>query len=139
MDYLEKELLFDEFCEEFPFCWSCGWNPHYAIHRWHVPKLDIHHSLGGPNRIHDRRNLARLCAGCHRLAHGDRLRDSLGDRIPALSRSNIFWLKRERDRDFYDPMWYELRGSIIVPKLERPDPWFDKQYRHYRKIPSWRP
>lgn len=135
---LDRDLMFEEFCEEHDYCWSCGWDAHSGIHKWHVPRLETHHVLRGAERVQDRRNLARLCAGCHRLAHGDRIRNSRGNYFPVLKLANILWLKRKHDRDHFDPLWFDLHTALLIPHIERPDPWFDEEYRRHRRIPSWR-
>ena len=90
-----------------------------------LAKLENAHIRGGAGRTHDRRNILRLCNGCHRLAHGERI-VVFGDPLPVLTTANLLWLKAAYDPDCYD--WDYLHELRPIPATEqeprKPDDWF---------------
>lgn len=87
-----SEQVLDEFASDFPYCAIC----------WSRYDLHIHHLQGGATRVHDRRNLLRLCSHCHEGLH-------FGGKNN-LTKGMCLTAKREVDGDFYDPQYLaELR------------------------------
>lgn len=119
----DKKIL-DAFASEFWFCWACGWSPNCPWRTWHVGKLDIAHIAGGAGRHHDRENLVRLCAGCHRLLHGDRINVDPWGYLPRLELAHILWLK-----EVFDPSWYD-RDYLRTARANRHLP-------RKKKLPYW--
>lgn len=128
---VDKKVL-DAFAQEFTFCWACGWGGGSFTRRlpwrdWHIPKLDIAHIIGGSGRHHTRENITRICAGCHRLFHGDRIKVH-GKYLPQLTLSNLLWLKL-----VFDPVHY-CRGYLkdirqrAVPRASIPKAWFQEEF-----------
>ncbi len=121
--------MYQAFMLEFYRCMACGWNPEAPLYReWMFGRLENAHIVGGPGRRHDRRAIVRLCAGCHRLSHGDRI-VVRGLVLPTLSLENLLWLKREHDPENYDAEYLQsLRirsGEKLVP-APLPE-WFHKE------------
>ena len=75
-----------EFAAEFPFCAVC-WS--------RCEELHIHHMQQGAGRVHDRRNLLRLCRYCHEGLHFGGKDD--------LTKGMLLTAKREVDDAYYDP------------------------------------
>lgn len=81
------------FADEYPYCAVC-WSRSAALH--------IHHLQQGAGRVHDRRNLLRLCAWCHEGLH-------FGGKHN-LTKGMCLTAKREVDDANYDPAFLaELR------------------------------
>lgn len=78
-------LVLSQFAEEFPFCAVC----------WSRDALHIHHMQQGAARVHDRRNLLRLCRYCHDGLHFGGKDD--------LKKGHCLTAKREVDDANYDP------------------------------------
>lgn len=74
-----------QFAIEFPFCAIC----------WSRDALHIHHLQQGAGRVHDRRNLLRLCHWCHEGLHFGGSND--------LTKGMCLTAKREVDDANYDP------------------------------------
>lgn len=74
------------FAAEFPYCAVC-WSRADALH--------IHHMQQGAARVHDRRNLLRLCRWCHEGLHFGGRND--------LTKGMLLTAKREQDDAYYDP------------------------------------
>lgn len=128
-----ERKMYAEFIDRFRFCWACGWSGGFRA--WMVPRLENAHIVGGAGRRHDRRAIARLCAGCHRLSHGDRIVVD-GIVLPTLSLQNLLWLKQA-----YDPEWYDVpylqslrikRAEALVPE-ELPE-WFRMKNQRPRPL-----
>lgn len=82
------------FAQQFEFCAVC----------WSQLSLVIHHLQQGAGRSHDRRNLLRLCNGCHEGLHFGGSRN--------LRKSQCLAAKRESDDGHYDPTFLaSLRGK----------------------------
>jgi hypothetical protein len=125
--------VYEAFAREFLAggCWCCGW-PIEDDQLWHV-KLDIAHIIGGNGRrVEDRRAIVLLCQyPCHQLAHGATVRVN-GLVLPKLTLGNLLWLKRERDKEHYDPDWLaSLWHGKTLPDPERPE-----RLRESRR-PAW--
>jgi len=75
------------FADLYGFCGVC----------WSRVSLAIHHLQQGAGRVHDRRNLLRLCNGCHEGLHFGGSRD--------LSKGHCLTAKREVDDAHYDPSY----------------------------------
>lgn len=73
------------FAQEFQFCAVC----------WSRNALHIHHLQQGAGRVHDRRNMLRLCHYCHEGLHFGGKHD--------LTKGMCLTAKREVDDEFYDP------------------------------------
>lgn len=85
------------FANEQSFCWMCDGQV----------GLQIHHIAGRRGKDpHDRRNLCRLCDGCHRLYHdGSRTEHTVG-------LEHILYAKKVFDPAHYDPAYLAgLRGK----------------------------
>jgi hypothetical protein len=74
------------FAETYPFCAVC-WSRTDALH--------IHHLQQGAGRVHDRRNLLRLCQWCHEGLHFGGKHD--------ITKGMCLTAKREVDDAHYDP------------------------------------
>lgn len=121
--------VYETFAEAFPRCWACGWSPERSAWRdWMRPELHCAHILGGPNRTCDRRNLCRLCEGCHRLAHGAAINVD-GRYLPKLWLANLLWLKKHRDPDWYDRKYLTELSRQGLPHPSKPHGWFVGQYQ----------
>lgn len=81
----DGRLVLSQFAEEFPFCAVC----------WSRDALHIHHMQQGAGRVHDRRNLLRLCRYCHDGLHFGGKDD--------LRKGHCLTAKREVDDANYDP------------------------------------
>lgn len=89
-----KEL--SAFAIDFPFCAVC-WSRTEALH--------IHHMQQGAGRVHDRRNLLRLCQWCHDGLHAGGKHN--------LSKGMCLTAKREVDDANYDPAFLaSLRHKV---------------------------
>lgn len=121
-----QRAMYEQFNRDFNFCWACGW--HGSFRGWMLPKLDNAHLIGGSGRKADRRCIARLCMGCHRLNHGDRIVVN-GHALPTLNLQNLLWLKAHFDPDHYDPEYLmSLRIKRAEPLIPEPLPdWFNLQ------------
>jgi hypothetical protein len=83
------------FAELFSYCAVC----------WSRVSLAIHHLQQGAGRVHDRRNLLRLCNGCHEGLHFGGMRN--------LSKGHCLTAKREVDDEHYDPAYLaQLRHKV---------------------------
>ena len=125
---------FSLFMDQHGHCWGCGWQPRMQrpVSRdiWAGPlKLENHHIVGGSGRKHLRQNLARMCSLCHRLFHGDRIRISPEVVLPNLDLSNILWLKRKRDKRWYNADMLTELAIGVMPKPIKPDKWFISEYK----------
>ena len=83
----EREM-FDQFVADHPRCWICG----------DRTLLENHHIASGAGRIHDRRNLLRLCLTCH----DEYIHESKEMWHNHAGIANELALKYLRDRDHYD-------------------------------------
>ena len=111
--------MYQAFMVQFHCCMACGWNPARPIWRdWMIGRLENAHVVGGAGRRHDRRAIVRLCAGCHRLSHGDRILVR-GIVLPVLSLENLLWLKQENDPANYD---VEFLQSLRIRHAEKLTP-----------------
>lgn len=63
-------------------------------------------------------NLLRLCDRCHRLAELENVRVN-GALLPKLSFGHCLWLKRESDRDKWQPELLALLYGRPLPELEQ--------------------
>lgn len=124
------KLVLAAFSRDFEYCWACGiWE--YTRERQAIdyPRwLETHHIIRGSGRIHDRRNLARLCKLCHDLHHGHVIR-AKGVALPPLSLGNVLWLKSRHDtldREFLS----DLRPKQL-PRAARPDEFFFAEYHKW--------
>ena len=136
MTDLEREMFW-RFMAENPRCWTCGWEGtrEGEWRDWMVNRLVNHHIIGGPSRIHDVRNLARVCDGCHRLIHGERIVVKRAV-LPKLSLAHVLWVKAKRDPENYDRAFLKkIRGQALPDILELPK-WHADQLRQ-RQAP-WR-
>ena len=87
-----SDKVLSEFARDFPYCAIC----------WSRYALQIHHLQGGAARVHDRRNLLRLCSYCHEGLHFGGKQN--------LTKGMCLTAKRETDDGFYDPSYLaELR------------------------------
>jgi hypothetical protein len=87
-----SDPVLSEFASTFPYCAIC----------WSRYDLHIHHLQGGAARVHDRRNLLRLCMYCHEGLHCGGKHD--------LTKGMCLSAKRETDDEHYDPAYLaELR------------------------------
>lgn len=80
-----SDPVLGEFARDFPYCAVC----------WSRYALQIHHLQGGAARVHDRRNLLRLCHYCHEGLH-------FGGKHN-LTKGMCLTAKREVDDAHYDP------------------------------------
>ena len=87
------------FATQFPRCWICG-DRH---------QLHIHHIASGAGRLNDRRNLVRLCRGCH----DEYIHTGVGTWHNNVLIANEYALKRLRDSLHYDRDW--LNAARWVP------------------------
>lgn len=119
----DERQMYTEFMSDFPQCVACGWSGGYRD--WMLPRLENAHIRGGHARTHDRRNILRLCNGCHRLAHGERI-VVFGSALPELSTANMLWLKAAYDPGHYD--WDYLHEIRPIPadeqSIKKPASWF---------------
>lgn len=82
---MNEEL--SSYANEFTYCAVC----------WSRLSLQIHHLQQGAGRVHDRRNIVRLCNGCHEGVHFGGVRN--------LRKGHILTAKREVDDASYDPTY----------------------------------
>lgn len=111
--------VYEEFANEFLLCWHCGWALNTQSPTWHFAKLDNAHILGGAARTADRRNLCRLCEGCHRLAHGARVRRG-GKYLATIGISEMLWLKKYWDLKYYDREYLNDLRIRRLPLARKP-------------------
>lgn len=132
----EQTLMFKQFMEEFTACWACGWRLELYLSRdWMISRLENAHIIGGSGRKQDRRNIARLCSGCHRLSHGDIIRIA-GEPLPKLTLGNILHLKQEFDPEFYSPDYLiDIKIGVFLPEPEKLPYWFCQSRERFR--PHW--
>jgi hypothetical protein len=121
----DSELqMYEDFMLKFRVCWACRWNGK-PWRDWMVNTLQNAHIVGGAARRADRRCIARLCAGCHRLSHGDVIKVD-GVRLPNLTLGNLLWLKRKHDPEYYDlDFLCELKMVKFLADPEELPEWFN--------------
>lgn len=114
----EQRRMYAEFVEDFPFCWVCGWSEGFREHG--RSELHCAHIVGGSGRRHDRRDLWRACEVCHCVSHGETRKLATGEILPAISLSNVVWLKKIFDCDHFDLEYLKClrikRAEPIVPE-----------------------
>lgn len=125
----EEKAMYGAFMEEFPYCWACGWSVFRSVRNrpWMKARLENAHIRGGEGRTHDRRNLARLCNGCHQLNTGEQIRVA-GELLPQLELSHMAWLKEHFDPEFFSPEYLSSLRSLRMPDPEAPPKWFQGQW-----------
>jgi hypothetical protein len=125
----EQRDMYEKFCMEFPYCMACGWHMSHKIRRrdWMLAKLDCAHILGGVSRVADRRDIVRLCNGCHRLNHHEAIRID-GECLPHLDTSHVLWIKQMRDTGYYDVGYLNEIKVGICPDPAEPPEWFTAQW-----------
>ena len=141
-----EKAMFAEFMEEFPYCMACGIDPRcfWPVDRPRYPRmLENHHILGGANREHDRRNLARLCKLCHDLAGGAAIRATpdlalpgakVGQLLPTLRLDNIIWIKYKTDPKYYDRSYLKALRGRLVPNARQAPLWFRVQFSAQKPV-----
>ncbi len=127
----EQREMYADFVAEFWFCWACGFEPsrHIWPRDWHFSRLDNAHIVGGQGRRPDRRDIVRLCHGCHLLSHGETVRIE-GKLLPHLTRANLVWLKSIYDPEHYDRDYMD--GLTNFGRIEDPEPlpgWFSAEFQ----------
>lgn len=101
---------------EFLECWACGEGCWAMPDGWGAPwSIERAHIVSKP-RVEDRRVIVMLCSACHKAQHGEVLP---GFERPALTVGQMLWLKRERDRQWYDPVFLAKHCVGRLPELER--------------------
>jgi hypothetical protein len=116
--------MYTDFMGEFDSCWNCGWKLGDFCPGWHLPQLHNAHILGGPNRSHDRRNINRLCEGCHRLAHRAVIRiPGHENPLDIVDLAGMMWLKKTFDPDFYSRKYLIELGGKNLPYARSPRGW----------------
>lgn len=125
----ESREMYEEFMAEWPCCMMCGWGDgrRREFRYWMIPRLDNAHIIGGSGRRHDRRCIVRLCAGCHRLSHGDKIKVD-GRALPNFGLGEMLWLKRERDVDYFDLEYLAGLKIGALPDIVEPHTWFIEQW-----------
>jgi len=128
--------MYEQFNRTFVFCWACGWCGQYRS--WMLNRLVNAHIIGASGRRADRRDISRLCDGCHLLNHNNRI--VLGGQVlPSLSLPNLLWLKAHFDPDHYDPEYLmSLRIKRAEPLIPEPLPdWFNSQRESSSIYKNW--
>jgi hypothetical protein len=113
----QQKDMYAKFMAAFTSCWSCGWRGEFR--NWMWPRLENAHIRGGEGRTHDRRNICRLCNGCHRLNTGERIVVN-GEPLRNLELCHMLWLKLQFDPEFYDP---EYLNSLRPRRVPEPESW----------------
>lgn len=98
----------------YKFCWLCGSDlqPAWWAGRW---ALERAHIVNKPRR-EDRRAVVILCSICHRVSHGERIRDA-----PEITREHLLWIKRELDGEFYDPVFLQENSVTQIGLPTKPE------------------
>lgn len=121
----DQKRMYAEFAAEFPQCMLCGWGmdrPWRTFRKWMIPAVDNAHIIGGSGRSHDRRNIVRLCRGCHSLHHHHRIMVD-GKYLPFVDLEHLLWIKRAYDPEFYDLQYLiERRGRVDMDERPRRPP-----------------
>lgn len=95
-------------------CFACG----IPSARAPWPGAAVHHIVGGSNRSDEPTNLALLCARCHSLYHGDRIRKTNGTYWPRLTLGMVLTLKASLDPQEYDPARLAVLRGQALPEQE---------------------
>lgn len=115
----EQRLMYASFAQHNTYCWNCGWTG-YPTRDWCWAWFHNAHIIGASGRTHDRRNLVRLCHGCHLLAHGAAIPVS-GRYLPTFDRAGLLWLKREYDAAYFDLDYLQTLAIGRLPEPVEPD------------------
>lgn len=124
--------MYAEFTAKFPFCFACFWNRFSERRSWMLNELNRAHLVGGAGRVADVRAIVMLCAGCHRLSHGDQIRFPPGhfppQWLPNLRLEHLLWLKNKLDPENYDRNFLcQLKMVRAIPTVRETPAWFNQQ------------
>ena len=93
-----------------PWCWACGVDP--PLERAHLAA-----GSGTMLRVENRKGIVLLCSPCHRLHRHTKPEQCICD---PLTDANVLWLKRERDPDYWDPLFVRNVWIGAPPDPEEP-------------------
>lgn len=117
-----QRTMYAEFCEEFPFCFACRFQPIPFESFEHLGSiLDCSHIVGGPGRKADRRCITRLCRYHHQIFDGAVFSPSRGITSTPITIENVVWLKQHFDPEFLDIDYLRsLRIKHNLPIIPEP-------------------
>lgn len=129
----EDREMFAEFSSDYRLCWACGIPDGQRDTLIDHPRnLERAHIIGGAGRVHDRRNLARLCAMCHRLHHGDTIRRPNGKPLPNLRFDHLLWLQYRFEGYIDRKFLRSIRISQFIPRPCIVPAWHLAQFRKWQ-------
>lgn len=125
-------------------CWLCGLTENVRPEGWYGPWwLQIAHIASGGGkaiRLDDARAVILLCPRCHALHVSDMDRLSTktisGKEYPTIDESVSLWLKRECDKERYDPGYLQQYWIGELPEPRKPPAYWNNEY--FRATGIWR-
>ena len=115
-----------------PFCWCCGRSDRERPEWWHAAPWVIEraHIVSQP-RAKDRRACILACSACHKGSiHGEKF--PAWD-LPRLGLHHLLWIKRHRDREFYDRKFLRRHSVRVIPACVVPPMAFLHAYESRRR------
>ncbi len=99
-----------------PWCFWCGRGLEHRPNGWFAPWLIERAHIVNKPRVEDRRAVILLCSWCHKVQHGEQLvlpGVKPSDLRPSLS--NMLWLKKYFDPEYYDWNWLNRHSVGQLP------------------------
>lgn len=123
----KDESFYKEWALRHEWCQCCGL---HGSRSW--PPISTHHIIKS-GRAHEACNLLRLCARCHSLAEGEKIRTDPNDRtspfLPQLTVAICLRLKLLREPDEYDAERLAVLYKKPLPDLEAVPRFFELLFR----------
>lgn len=136
----EREI-FADFSDRYRLCWACGIPDGMRDASIDFTRnLERAHIIGGSGRVHDVRNLAMLCALCHRLHHGDTIRRPDGKPLPNLRFDHLLWLQYRFEGYIDREFLRSIRTSKFIPRPSIVPAWHLSQFHRWQGVEhsQWR-